>query len=209
MNRNKSKFDKYKVTTMSTKTACVNVYMDSFPIEKVRFQAMLYDKSLPKEQRSINCYLDFEEMACLAEDCKSGRIFKKIQEAGKGGLVISRGGSTKSKKYEGGIESRIISLGMTGEGDNAKVYVNLASGKGKTNATGLIMPDGAPDVKISVGLTPAAFRGKMLLANEEKCAYLAHMVNALVREAIAERENGTLNTELEDGPSEGTIITED
>lgn len=203
MNRQNS-FEKYKIYATSTNKMALNAYMDSFGIEKVRIQAMLYDKTLPKEQRSVTCYMNFSDFATLNADCESGRIFKKIQEAGNTGYVLSRGGSTKSKQYEGGVESRIITLNLAGE----KLFFNMSRGKGKTSNTGAIMPDGKPDVKIGFPLEPATFRTLIMEISKYIDAYRSYLVPKLVAEAIAERDNGTLNKELEDAPSEGTVITE-
>lgn len=203
MNRN-NPFDKYKISKSSTNKVVLNLYLDSFSIEKVRLQAAKYDKSLPMAQRSVSCYLEFEEAVTLAEDCRSGRIFEKVMKAGDKGYIISRGGSTKSKRYDNHIESRIIKLTMSGD----KLFVNLSLGKGKTSDTGAIMPDGKPDVMIGVPVEPAKFRSAMIMVDRHIQAYLVSLTNKLVKESIAEREAGkNTEEELEDAPSEGTVIS--
>lgn len=199
-----NKFNKYKIYQASTNKVGLNVYMDSFGIEKVRLQAQLYDKSLPKDKRSVSCYMNFEEFGVLKADCDSGRIFKKIQDAGDYGYILSRGGTTKSKVYENGIESRIITLKLK----NDKLFMNLSRGQGKKSSTGAIMPDGKPDLVIGVPLDPAVFRALLIESCLNIQAYRSMLIPKLVAEAQAERENGTMNSDLEDAPSEGTIITE-
>ena len=202
MNRN-NPFDKYKISKSSTNKVVLNLYLDSFSIEKVRLQAAKYDKSLPMA-RSVSCYLEFEEAVTLAEDCRSGRIFEKVMKAGDKGYIISRGGSTKSKRYDNHIESRTIKLTMAGD----KLFVNLSLGKGKTSDTGAIMPDGKPDVMIGVPVEPAKFRSAMIMVDRHIQAYLVSLTNKLVKESIAEREAGkNTEEELEDAPSEGTVIS--
>ena len=73
MNR-KDSFEKNKITKASTNKVVCNVYLDSFGIEKVRFQNANYS-----EKTSIDCYLDFEEIALLDADVKSGRLIKQLE----------------------------------------------------------------------------------------------------------------------------------
>ena len=82
-------FEKYKITKASTNKVVTNVYMDSFGIEKVRFQNVNY-----KDKNSIDCYLEFEEVALLATDAASGRLFKELEASGK--KVITMGDGNKN-----------------------------------------------------------------------------------------------------------------
>ena len=174
MNR-KDKFEKIKITKASTNKVCCNVYFDSFGIEKVRIQNSNYE-----QKTSIDCYLDFEEIALIAADVTTGRLIKELDAGQK---TISMGGSKSSKNYNGAPESRIISLGKSGD----KVFINMSRGKGKTTSTGAIAPDGTPDLKISVGMDVNKFRSMFIYTNNWINAYLAHFTNKLVKECEADR----------------------
>lgn len=180
MNRNDN-FEKSKITKASTNKVACNVYYDSFGIEKVRFQNFNYT-----DKTSIDCYLDFEEVALLATDAASGRLIKELEAGQK---TISMGGSKKSKNYDGKPESRIFSLGRSGD----KIFVNMLRGKGKITETGAIAPDGAPDLKIGVSMSIDKFRSMMIFTNQAVCGYLPHMVNAIVRQCEEDRKQSTEN----------------
>jgi len=180
MNRT-DKFEKNKITKASTNKVVTNVYLDSFGIEKVRFQNANY-----ADKTSIDCYLDFEEVALLATDATSGRLIKELEAGQK---TVSIGGSKSSKNYGGAPESRIFSLGKSGD----KIFINMSRGKGKITDTGAIAPDGAPDLKIGVSMTVDKFRSLMIYTHDCVNAYLAHMVNALVKQSEEDRKNYTEN----------------
>ena len=174
MNRT-NEFEKAKITKASTNKVVCNLYLDSFGIEKVRIQNANYG-----EKTSIDCYLDFEEVAVLATDAASGRLIKKLDE---GPVNVSMGGSKSSKNYDGKPESRILSLAKSGD----KIFINMSRGKGKLTETGAIAPDGAPDLKIGVPVTIDKFRSMLIFAHDCVNAYLAHSVNALVKECAEKR----------------------
>ena len=180
MNRT-DKFEKNKITKASTNKVVTNVYLDSFGIEKVRFQNANY-----ADKTSIDCYLDFEEVALLATDAASGRLIKELEAGQK---TVSMGGSKSSKNYDGAPESRIFSLGKSGD----KIFINMSRGKGKITDTGAIAPDGAPDLKIGVSMTVDKFRSLMIYTHDCVNAYLAHMINALVKQSEEDRKNYTEN----------------
>ena len=175
MNRNNS-FNKFKIYSASTNKVVLDVYLDSFEIEKVRFKNSEYGG----EKRTIDCYLDFADIALLADGITNMTLFKEL---GKGQKTIYRGGSKASKVYNGAPESRIMSLGMVGE----KIFVNMTTGKGKLSATGAIMPDGPSDKKVSVGMDVETFKKMILLTHDYVNAYLCSFVNRLVKESSAER----------------------
>ena len=65
-----------------------------------------------------------------------------------------------------------------------------------------------PDVMIGVPVEPAKFRSAMIMVDRHIQAYLVSLTNKLVKESIAEREAGkNTEEELEDAPSEGTVIS--
>lgn len=180
MNRN-DKFEKSKITKASTNKVVCNVYYDAFGIEKVRFQNANY-----ADKASIDCYLDFEDVALLAADCITGRLIKELDAGQK---TISMGGSKSSKNYDGKPESRIFSLGKSGD----KIFINMSRGKGKLTETGAIAPDGSPDLKISVSMTVDKFRSMMIYINQCITGYLPHMVNGIVRQCEEDRKNAANN----------------
>jgi hypothetical protein len=64
----------------------------------------------------------------------------------------------------------------------------MSVGKGKLSDTGAIMPDGKPDDKISVGMSVEDFRAKMIYTHDCVNAYLAHMVNKIVKQCNEDRK---------------------
>lgn len=180
MNRTDN-FEKSKITKVSTNKVACNVYYDAFGIEKVRFQNFNYaDKS------SIDCYLSFEEVSLLATDAASGRLIKELEAGQK---TVSMGGTKNSKNYGGQPESRILTFGKSGD----KIFINMSRGKGKITETGAIAPDGAPDLKIGVPMSIDDFRAKLIFTDKAVCAYLAHMVNAIVRQCEEDRMKASNN----------------
>lgn len=177
MNRQNS-FEKSKIAKASTNKVVCNIYLDSFGIEKVRFQNANYDT-----KESINGYLDFEDIALLAQDAASGRLIKQLDE---GPINLSIGGSKSSTIYDGAPESRIISLGKSGD----KIFFNMSRGKGKLGDNGQIIPDGKPDLKIGVPMEISKFRSMMIYTHDCVNAYLCKMITKLAAEAQEERKKG-------------------
>lgn len=178
------KFEKIKITKVSTNKVCTNVYYDSFSIGKVRFQNANYN-----EKTKIDCYMDFEELAILATDVASGRIIKKLEAGEKISFMT---GSKSSKNYNGQPESRVLSFGISVKNDGPEVkktiFFNMSRGKGKLSETGAIMPDGAPDLKIGVPMSVDKFRSMLIYTHDWVMAYLAGNVNQLVGMADADRK---------------------
>ena len=179
MNRD-DKFEKGKIYKASTNKVVCNVYMDSFPIEKVRFQNASYE-----DGSNISCYVDFTKIPRLAADVASGRIFKKIEEDQYHRYTVTMGGKEDGK--DGKPESRIMYLGMKDD----KIYVNMQKGPGKKSSTGLIMPDGQPTTKISVGMGIEEFREMILATHDWVNAYLGPLVHRLVKECEDARNNAS------------------
>lgn len=170
-------FEKSKITKASTNKVCTNVYYDAFGIEKVRFQNFNYET-----KQNIDCYLDFEEVALLANDAANGRLIKELETGTK---TISMGGSKVSKNYDGAPESRIFSLAKS----NANIFINMSRGKGKIGDKGQIVPDGPADLKIGVNMPIDKFRSMMIFTRDAVNAYLPHMVNGIVKQCEADRAN--------------------
>lgn len=176
MNRT-DKYEKGKISKASTNKVVTNVYFDAFSIEKVRFQNANY-----ADKTSIECYLDFEEIAILATDAANGRLFKELENGQK---TVSMGGSKSSKRFDGAPESRIMSLGRAGD----KIFINMSAGKGRLGDTGLIIPDGAPDKKISVSMSIEKFRSMIIYTYDCVKGYLPKMINNIVNELEEDRKN--------------------
>jgi len=100
---------------------------------------------------------------------------------------VTMGGSKSSKRFDGKPESRVMSLGKSGD----KIFINMTAGKGKIGDTGLIVPDGQPDKKISVAMPIDKFRSMIIYTNNWVNGYLAHMTTRMVREAEEARKNAT------------------
>ena len=166
----KNDFEKMKLTKASTDKVACNIYMDSFGIGKVKIQIFEY-----ATKKSIESYLNFEELALIATDCMTGRLIKEL-EAGQKNLGYK--GSPSSPNYNGAPESRIISLGKSGE----KIFVNMTRGKGQLGPNGTIKPDGAPDLKLSIGIPVDKFRAMMIYAYDCVKAYLVRSINQTVKE---------------------------
>ena len=179
MNRD-DQFEKFKVFKASTNKVVTNVYMDAFPIEKVRFQNASYE-----EKTNISCYLDFSTVARVAADATSGRIFKLIEEDQYHRYTLSMGGTKKGA--DGKPVSKTMYLGMA----NDKVFINMTEGPGKLSSTGAIMPDGQPTKKISVGMSKDDFREMFIYAHDCVNAYLGPMIHKLVKESEEERKKNT------------------
>lgn len=176
MSKEMNDFEKAKITKASTDKAACNVYLDAFSIGRVRIENFDY-----KAKNKIDYYLEFEEIALLAADVTNGKL---IRELDKGPKQISIGGSQSSKNYDGAPESRILSFGKSGE----KIFINITRGKGKLGDKKQIMPDGKPDLKISVGMPVDKFRSMLIYTHDTVNAYIATQIRARVTEVEEKRK---------------------
>lgn len=215
MNRN-NQYDKYKITTIATKTVALDFMMDSFGIEKVRLQALKFDKSIPIKQRLVSCYLDFETLFVLAEEMRNGKFFQKVKASSDEGkpYTISMGGTKKNSRYGDIPESKMIKVSL--DKDNPKkMFLNLTLGKGKLSKTGLIEPDGKPEVNITVVTSPATFRDKIITCEKYAEGYLPNLVGSLMKDykkEMAERggkEKSLEETVCDEAPEDAIDTTED
>lgn len=215
MNRN-NPYDKYKITTIATKTVALDFMMDSFGIEKVRLQALKFDKSIPIKQRLVSCYLDFETLFVLAEEIRNGKFFQKVKASSDEGkpYTISMGGTKKNSRYGEIPESKMIKASF--DKDNPKkMFLNLTLGKGKLSKTGLIEPDGKPEVNITVVTSPATFRDKIITCEKYAEGYLPNLVGSLMKDykkEMAERggkEKSLEETVRDEAPEDAIDNTED
>lgn len=166
-----NEFEKFKIIKKSTNKAVLNVYLDSFGIEKVRFQLANYET-----KEKIDCYLEFSEVLLLAEQSVTGQLFKQMPR------TIHMGGKNHSEEYNGPL-SRTMSLGMMGD----KLFVNMQQGEGKLSETGLIIPNGQPKVKLGVGMSVQDFQEVLVTCKAYIQAYLPQMVIKLVKESHEQR----------------------
>ena len=184
MDRTKNDFDRYKITQAATDKVCTAIYVDAncFEHEKVKIKNCTFGS----DYKEITCNLNFEDLAVLAEDCRSGRIFDKVMKADSNGYIISRGGSKKSKNYNGAPESRIITLKMSSNKQN--IFLNMSRSKGEIGKNGIIKNVEKPDLVIGVPIPLAKFRSMMIYAYDWVRAYLPVLVVGLYKESAKKAE---------------------
>ena len=170
-------FEKSKIFKAATNKVITNVYCDSFPIEKVKFQNACF-----ADKKSIFCYVDFSVIARMAADLTTGRFFKVIEEDKYHRYTVSLGGSKK----DGKIISRRMFVAVSGD----KVFINMEQGPGKENETGAIIPAGEAE-KIGVPMDKDTFREMILYTHDWITAYLGPMVHKLVKEVQEERKSAS------------------
>lgn len=169
-----------------------NVFMEvmdwALPIGKIILAFKEYDLSKPKGERftkEIDIFMNVEEFEVLAHDIslrfidRLARQAREIQKSGgykyckeiytdMGGttfeMLAKRGKSRADKKDE----SRIFKITP---GDKIPWILSAESGAGKRTETGLIAPDGKPDVVIRVPLSEKDFRKFAIAVNNELQAW--------------------------------------
>lgn len=148
MNRNND-FNKTKIVSVSNGKAVVDVYADSFGIEKVKIVVSEYEGN----KSSVDSYIEFSDFLRMAEQVKTKDIFKRIQASGGKGVDLYRGGTpaSRSKREDGKAVSKILSMNMSSS--SGTIFLNASKGPGKESGKGAIIPDGAPDAKVSVSLS--------------------------------------------------------
>lgn len=176
-----SEFDKTKLMSVSSKNSVANLYVDAFPIEQVKLRLATYGEN----STFIDIYVGFSTFLKLANDIRSGRFLQLLANS-PNGLIITRGGSAKSSRPDGKPESRILSAQMSQTGS---VFLNATQGAGKLNQTGLIMPDGAPDKKISVMMSQDQLQELFIYGAEAIKAFLPQLVVPMVNLAQTNRSN--------------------
>lgn len=176
-------FEMSRIAKASTSKVVVETHMDSFNIEKVSIRAVEYATG-----KMVQAYLDFDDFLLISQDVKSGRMFKELASAGQN-KTLSMGGTANSKNYNGMPESRIIALGMSGE----KVFLTLSMGRGKLNQTGLIQPDGQPDLKLTVAMTVDDCRKFFITTEAFVNAYLVTLVSKQMKQIAQKREEYNRN----------------
>lgn len=173
-----SDFDKTKLINVSSKNSVVDLFVDSFPIEQVKLRFATYGQN----SDFIDIYLGFSKFLALAHDIRTGKFFNDLTNNSQG-TVITRGGSVKPGVQP---ESRILSAQMSQSGN---IFLNATLGPGKLSQTGLIMPDGAPTKKIGVMMSIDQCKEFFIYGAAAIEAYLPSLVNQLVANAQATRQN--------------------
>lgn len=173
MNRTDT-YEKGKISKVTDDNVAMNIYLDAFSIEKVRFQNVNYE-----DRTSIDCYVDFEEIVGLAADITSGNL----RDSFGAGKIVSMGGSKSSKRFDGKPESRIMEIRV----GNNNILINMRAGEGKLNEHELIFPVGKSDKNITVIMPVEKFRNVILYTYDCMRAYLPTLVNKLVDELEASR----------------------
>lgn len=176
--RRKNEFDETKLTQVATNKSVMSVYVDSFPIEKVKLRFAEFETA----KDIIDVYISFEEALRIAQDIKSGRLFKQMQTSQRP-VQVTFGGSMK----DGQVESRSLTFGMMGE----KIFINAQKGPGKTTDTGAIIPDGPPTKKVSVGMSADTFKEIFIYTEAGINAYLPELIKGLVAKAEENRSKWT------------------
>ena len=198
--KRKNALDSSKLLQISSKNSVIDVYADSFPIEQVKFR--IADYNTP--QTSIDIYMDFSEFLKIAFDVKNGEIFRAL-DGGKQ-IIIARGGTpaNRARRQDGKAEARQMSLGMS----NGKIYWNASLGAGNASQTGLIMPAGAPEKKVSAMMTVADFKRLIIYTEAAINAYLPTIVSSLVDAAQKTREEFMKNNQYQAPQSSPTFSRE-
>jgi hypothetical protein len=173
--RRKNEYDASKLTQVATNKTVVSVYVDSFPIEKVKFRFVEFANS----SNAVDIYLNFEDIFRITQDIRSGRLFKDIQDSPYPIWLQEYGGGPSKD----GTISRRLSVGMK----NDRVFLNSQSGPGKVSSTGSITPNGDPTSKVSVGMTINDFKKLFLYTEAGVNAYLPHLIDDLIAAAEEQR----------------------
>jgi len=185
--RRKNALDSSKLIQVSSKNSVIDVYVDAFPIERVKFR--IADYGTP--QTSIDIFMEFSDFLKVAHDCRTGELFNIVRNS-KQPVVITRGGSPaeRANRPDHKAESRILSLGML----NDKIYFNASVGPGNATETGLIMPAGPADKKVSAMTTIGDCKKLIFYTEAAINAYLPTIVNKLVEASEKTRQEFLKNS---------------
>ena len=147
MNRN-NEYNKTKITSVSTGKAVVDIYADCFSIEKVKLVISEYEGN----KASIDTYIKFADFLRIAEQVRNKDIFAKIRKSGGKGVDLYRGGTqaARAKRQDGKAIAKVLNMNMS---ETGTIFLNASRGPGKENGKGAIIPDGAPENKVSVSMT--------------------------------------------------------
>ena len=177
--RRVSQYDTTKLISFSSKSAVVSLFVDSFPIEMIKLRVQTYGEN----SEFIDIYLDFSAFLAIAHDVETGKFFNDLV-ASPNGVVLSRGGSANSKRLNGQPESRILSVSLS---QSKNVFFNAQAGLGKLGQTGLIMPAGEPDKKLSSMMSVAQCKEFFIYGKAAIQAYLVNFIPKLIENGENQR----------------------
>lgn len=166
------------------KNVFVEVMDSAFEIGKIMLGFKEYDLTKPSGNRFTNevtIYMDITEFETLAHDIKLRFIDRdaaRAREAQKAGgykfcreIYTDMGGTTlenlakrKQSRPDNKDESRVFKITP---GDKMPWIFSAEKGAGKRTETGLIAPDGKPDVTIRVPLSDKDFRKFAIIVDNE------------------------------------------
>lgn len=166
------------------KNVFVEVLDSAFEIGKIMLGFKEYDLSKPQGQRftnEITFYMDITEFETLAYEIKFRGIDRdaaKAREAQRAGnyrfckeVYVDMGGTTlenlakrNQSRPDNKDESRVFKITP---GDKMPWVLSAEKGAGKRTETGLIAPDGKPDVIIRVPLSDKDFRKFAVVVDNE------------------------------------------
>ena len=185
-----------------------NVFMEvmdsAFEIGKVMMNFKEYDLSKPQGQRftkEVTIYMDIHEFERLAHDIKFrfiDRIAHNARQQQKAGgykfckeIYTDMGGTTRESlakrnqsRDDNKDESRLFKITP---GDKMPWILSSEKGAGKRLETGLIAPDGKPDMIIRVPLSDNDFRKFAIVVDNEIQAW--RVLNRSRIERRAARQN--------------------
>ena len=166
------------------KNVFVEVLDSAFEIGKIMLAFKEYDLSKPQGQRftnEITSYMDIAEFETLAynikfrfidrdaakarENQRAGNYkFCKEVYADMGGTTLENLAKRNQSRLDKKDESRVFKITP---GDKMPWILSAEKGPGKRTETGLIAPDGKPDVTIRVPLSDKDFRKFAIVVDNE------------------------------------------
>lgn len=162
----------------------VEVLDSAFEIGKIMLGFKEYDLSRPQGERFVNevtIYMDITEFETLAHDImfrfidRKAKQAREIQKTGNykfckeiyfdmGGTTLESLAKRNQSRPDNKDESRVFKITP---GDKMPWILSAEKGAGKRTETGLIAPDGKPDVTIRVPLSDEDFRKFAIVVNNE------------------------------------------
>lgn len=177
------------------KNCFIEVINNAFEIGKVQINSIQYDPANGnKQSASIPCYMNVDTFEVLVQDFLSGRIpalakkeKEKTIEAKKqyanhifedmGGIPSAKLSKERKDKFnfdipEGMAISRIFRITPSLK-DNYPWVLSGQIGLGKENASGLIVPQGAPKEIVRVPMTDESMKKMLLTVKRELYGFTA------------------------------------
>ena len=186
MEHNQEDLNRYQIIRKDGRNCFVETKSDCFGIGKVHLEFATYNASKPKGQRQTNhvhIYIDISEFLSLAYEALTSALHMRgsQQKAANDTTPLFKhlGGTSAQKLSEYGRSrpdgmslSRTLNL-VLGQKTDYAFYAS--SGKGETNATGLIVPrfGSSPENHISMGLSWRDLNELLLMTKTHYEAWLA------------------------------------